>query len=86
VTQKVLQSEMLRFNEALREVMQVSKADLNRLLDKEKANAQPRKAGRKSSSSASSPTSRDREVGSRSLRLASQFSIGEAASSDLRQG
>jgi len=52
--------EMNRFNAALREVMQVSKADLNRLLDEEKANAQPRKAGRKSTSSVSSHASGDR--------------------------
>jgi len=41
--------EMTRFNAALREVMQVSKADLNRLLAEEKLNPLvPQRRGRKS--------------------------------------
>ena len=53
--------EMNRFNDALRQVMQISKGELNQLLADEKANAQPRKAGRKSSSSVSSRASRDKD-------------------------
>lgn len=57
---KNVSPEMARFNSALRGVLRVSKGELNRLLADEKANAQPRKAGRKSTSSASSRVSGDR--------------------------
>jgi hypothetical protein len=52
---------MERFNAALKQVMQVSKADLQRLLEKEKAAHPARKAGRKSKSSTSAPASPDKD-------------------------
>jgi len=54
--------EMMRFNEALRGVMQVSKTDLNLMLAAEKAkNADKPKPGRKPKSSASAPASGDKD-------------------------
>jgi hypothetical protein len=50
--------EMLRFNDALRQAMRVSKADLKRLLAEDKVTPLvPQKRGRKPKSSASGPAS-----------------------------
>lgn len=52
--------EMTRFNDALRQAMSVSKADLNRLLAQDKLTPlAPQKRGRKPKSSASVPVSPD---------------------------
>ena len=54
MTQKNTSVEMDRFNDALRQAMQVSKADLNRLLAEDKVTPLvPQKRGRKPKSSAS---------------------------------
>jgi hypothetical protein len=54
--------EMARFNTMLRQVMQVSKEDLNRLLAEDKITPLvPQKRGRKPKSSPSSPASSDKD-------------------------
>ena len=59
--QKQDQNQMGRFNEALREVLQVSKDDLKRMLAEEKAtHSLKQKPGRKPKTSASARASRDK--------------------------
>ena len=54
--------EMSRFNAALRQVMRVSKDDLNRLLAEDKETPLvPQKRGRKPKTSASAHASRDKD-------------------------
>jgi|HubBroStandDraft_6_1064221.scaffolds.fasta_scaffold2232210_1 hypothetical protein len=57
-----ISTEMIRFNDALRQAMSVSKEDLKRLLAQDKTTPlAPQKRGRKPKASASSPASSEKD-------------------------